>query len=543
MVMMVGTYRDADLSHDHPLAALLADLHRERGVTRVKLTGLLPEDVLEMMEAVAGHGLDEAGRELAGQLARETSGNPFFIGELIRHLRESGFIVQGEGGRWRLTGELTGLGLPQSVREVIGRRVERLGRDARTALTAAAVIGHDFDSDVLGDVLEVSDARLLDVLEAAVEASLLRESRARAGRFHFTHALVEHALYEDLGSTRRARLHRRVGEALERRFGDEPGVRLGELAAHWAAAVIGTDTSKALEYAQRAAARALEQLAPDEGARWYRKALELMEPGHGDERSLRCELLIGLGEAQRQIGDPAFRRTLLDAAALAQALGDSDRLSRSVLANNRGWSSKFGEADEERVRMLEAAAEAVPETHPCYAEVLALLACELQFADQPARCEELAARAIEIARTTGSTATLAHTMADAGWAIAAPHTLAKRRHMIEELSELAESLGDPRLSARAAARRVLIGLEVADRSLAEGGLATLRSVAETVPEPWISYLRPLLEFGWTLLSGDLPHIALFLACRPSMPKSPESCPALGRRRRPRAGSLHRSSRG
>ncbi len=499
-VMIVGTYRDTDLSHDHPLVALLADLHREPDVARMKLTGLLEEDVLAIMEAVAGHGLDENGRELAGQIAHETSGNPFFIGELLRHLRESGSIVQDDAGRWRVAGELTGVGPPQSVLEVIGRRVERLGPDAHTALSTASVIGREFDCDLLRAVLELDEMRLLDVLDAAVDASLLRESQTRVGRFSFTHALVEHALYEGLGSTRRARLHRRVAEALEAQCGDEPGDRLGELASHWSAAVLGTDTAKALHYALRAAEHALAQLAPDEAARWYRRALELMEPGQDD---LRCELLIGLGEAQRQVGDTAFRRTLLDAAELAQKLGDPDRLARAVLANNRGWSSKFGEVDEERVRALEAAAEVLPADHPSRAEVLALLACELQFASQTERCEQLADEAIELARASGDTATLARTMADAGWAIAAPHTLQRRRRMIDELTELAVKLDDPRLSARAAARRVLIGLEVGDRPLVESGLATLRSTAETVPEPWITYLSPLLEFGWSLLGGNL----------------------------------------
>ena len=502
-VMIIGTYRDTDLSHDHPLVALLADLHRERDASRMKLTGLLPEDVLALIEAAAGHVMDREGRELADQITRESSGNPFFVGELLRHLRESGFIVQGEQGRWRLAGEPAELGLPQSVREVVGRRVERLGADARTALSAAAVIGHNFDSELLQAVLELDDSRLIDLLDAAVQASLLRENQLQAGRYSFTHALVEHALYEGLGSTRRARLHRRVGEAIEQQCGDDPGDRLGELAAHWAAAVIGTDTSKARHYAQRAADRALTQLAPDEAARWYGKSLELMETSNVHERAQRCELLIGLGEAERQVGDPAFRRTLLQAASLAQELGDPDRLSRSVLANNRGWSSKFGEVDSERVGALEAAADALAEDDPRRPEVLALLACELQFAEQPERCEQLAAGAIELARATGDLATLAHTMADAGWAIVAPHTLHARRQMIDELSELALRLEDPRLSARAAARRVLVGLEVADRSLVETGLATLRSVAETVPEPWITYLRPLLEFGWSLLAGDL----------------------------------------
>ena len=276
--MVLGTYRDSDLGHDHPLTALLADLHRDQGGERMRLTGLESGDVVALMEAAAGQELDADGRELADEIARETAGNPFFAGELLRHLSESGAIERQEDGRWRVVGELSELGLPRSVREVIGRRVERLGSDARMALSAAAVIGRDFDLDLLLAAVDLSEAQLLDLLDGAVAASLLQESSERAGRFTFTHALAEHSLYEDLGATRRARLHKRIAEDLEERLGDEPGERLGELAAHWAAAVVTSeDADKAMHYAQRAAERALRQLAPEEAVRWYRQALELCD--------------------------------------------------------------------------------------------------------------------------------------------------------------------------------------------------------------------------------------------------------------------------
>jgi len=502
-VMVVGTYRDSDLSREHPLTALLADLHREQGVERIKLTGLGCEDVLALMEAAAGHELDEDGRALAAEITRETAGNPFFAGEVLRHLTESGAIVQADGGRWRLVGDLVELGLPQSVREVVGRRVERLGSDARTALSAAAVIGREFDLDLLLAVLELSEARLLDLLEEAVAASLLQESAERGGHFTFTHGLVEHTLYEDLGSTRRARLHKRVAEALEERCGDEPGERLGELASHWVAAVVSADTAKAMLYARRAAERALQQLAPDEAARWYRQALELYDQAPGGDRCERCELLVGLGEAQRQVGNPEFRQTLLEASDLAQELGDADRLARAVLANNRGWFSQLGAVDSERVQALEAAAEALPDDDSRRARVLALLALELHHAGEPERCRALTAEAIRIARAADDPPALAHTLTNASMAIWAPDTLQERQRLSDELVELARRLDDPRLSFWAAGRHMSIGLEAGDRSRVESGLAPMRALAASVPEPSLAFARLLLESGWACAQGEL----------------------------------------
>ena len=501
--LLVGTYRDSDLSRDHPLTALLADLHREQGVERIKLTGLQATDVLGLMEAIAGHELDEDGHALAEEITRETAGNPFFAGEVLRHLMESGAIVQEQGERWRLVGHMTELGLPQSVREVIGRRVERLGPDARMALSAAAVIGRDFDLDLLSEVVELSEDRLLDLLEQGVAASLLTESPQRAGRFTFTHALVEHTLCEDLGRARRARLHKRVAVALEEQCGDEPDERLGELAAHWAAAVVSSDNAKALHYARRAAERALAQLAPAEAARWYRQALELHDQAAGDDRTERCDLLIGLGEAQRQTGDPEFRQTLLDAAHLAQALEDADRLSRAVLANSRGWWSQAGVVDSGRVHALEAAAEALADDDPRRARVLALLASELHFAGEPARRGALAGEAIAIARAAGDPATLAYTLNHASWAIWVPDTLRERQQMTDELVELAQHLDDPRLRSLAAQRQWNIGAEAGDRGRVRAGLETMRAMLARVPDPALAWVRLHIEVAAALTDGDL----------------------------------------
>ncbi len=251
--------------------------------------------------------------------------------------------MQEEGGRWRLVGELAELGLP--AERARGHRAACGAPRSRRPHGAERRCGDRprlRPRSAAGRRRVFPRTRLLDLLDEAVAASLLQESPERAGRFTFTHALVEHTLYEDLGRARRARLHKRVAVALEEQCGDEPGERLGELAGHWAAAVVSTDTAKAIHYARRAAERALEQLAPDEAARWYRQALELHDQAPGGDRSERCDLLIGLGEAQRQTGNPEFRQTLLDAAQLAQELDDADRLARAVLANTRGLTSQFG---------------------------------------------------------------------------------------------------------------------------------------------------------------------------------------------------------
>lgn len=145
---------------------------------------------------------------------------------------------------------------------MVERRVDRLGVDARQALTLGAVIGRSFDLEVLSLLVDVPESRLLDQLEAAVAASLLDESTERLGRFRFVHALVNQTLYGSLGATRRARMHHRVAQALEELYGSDPGERLGELALHWRLATTVVDREKAAGYAARAGQRALDSLPP-----------------------------------------------------------------------------------------------------------------------------------------------------------------------------------------------------------------------------------------------------------------------------------------
>ena len=338
-LLLIATYRHSDLGKDHPLSPLLADLRRVDGVRRIALHGLAADEVAKLLTALSGHELDEDGIALAVEIAAETDGNPFFVGEILRGLSESGALAFDEAtGRWRID-RTAGPGLPESVREVIERRVEHLDPQAADTLRLASVIGRVFNVDLIAASSEVEESRLLDHLETAVSASLLSESTERVGEFSFVHALINQTLYEGLGTTRRARIHHRIAVALEQLGGGERDERLGELALHWRLATSSVDADKTAEYARRAGQQALDRLAPTDAARLFGDALELGAEGDTVER---CQALIGLGEAQRQIGDPAYRETLLEASRLASELEDAELAARACLANSRGSYSHIG---------------------------------------------------------------------------------------------------------------------------------------------------------------------------------------------------------
>ena len=385
-VLILGTYRDSELSDADALLDALAALRRLEGVSRIDLAGLDDTGVMALMEAGAGQPLNDAAVGLAHAIYRETDGNPFFVSEVLRNLVETGAIGQDAEGRWVAEDSLDTAGLPDSVREVIGARVLRLGKEAGRVLSAAAVIGRDFDLDLLARATRTNEEDLLDILDAAAAVALVREV-ADSGRYSFAHALIQHTLYQDLGHNRRARAHGQVAEALEDLCGDRPGSRVGELARHWMAATQPIDLAKAITYSRQAGDAALVALAPADAVRYYGQALDLYKQVTDSDPVVGIDLAIGLGTAQCQTGDPAYRDTLIGASRRAADLGDTERLVAAALANNRGWMSVGGAIDADKVEILELALDRIATDDPDRVLVLATLCQELNFVGRrPSRC-------------------------------------------------------------------------------------------------------------------------------------------------------------
>ncbi len=505
-LLVLATFRDSEIGVEHPLTALLADLRREEGVVRVELDGLEPAEVISFVEAAAGHELTPGGVMLAREVSRETDGNPFFLGEILRHLEESGAVVQGPDGRWVVRLGLSELGLPRSVREVVGRRIQRLGETAVRVLSAAAVIGRDFDLELLALVTDRGEDELLESLDAAVAGSALRESAEVPGRFTFVHDLINHTLYEELGRTRRARLHHRVAAALEELCGDQPGDRLGELAYHWSVAVQAVDLPKAIDYAGQAAARALAQLAPDEALRWFDQALELLSSAQSPTQRDRCELLIGRGEAQKQLGEPGYRETLLEAAAIARSLEDPQRLAQAVLANTRGWTSRIFAIDQQRVDDLESTLAALADGAPERARVLATLASELSFSADFPRVRVLIDEALTTARRGPDRRELGLVLSSVLSALLRAPMLEERWTLSAELVALCDEVEDPALSFMSAAWRFIAALERGELDEVDACLERMRLLVDAIGQPWMRWVWLFFGSSRAQLIGDIDQV-------------------------------------
>ncbi|HXW34764.1 MAG TPA: AAA family ATPase [Acidimicrobiales bacterium] len=503
-LLILGTYRAAELSASHPLNEALAAWHREpTGVSTIDLKGLEDTEVIAFLESAAGHELDDAGVRLAHQLYRETDGNPFFVGEVLRHLSESGAIYQDTATRRWAAKETEGqLALPHSVRTVIGTRVARLGGQATKILSTASVIGRDFDLDLLAETAQVDEDNLMDLLKEAERAALVTEFSDTPGRYSFSHALIQHTLYEDLGPTRRTRAHRSVGEAIERLSGQNQEDRLAELARHFFLATRPMDTEKAISYARRAGEAALKALAPDDAVRYFSQALGLTVQTGDREPALYIDLLIGLGTAERQAGIAEYREHLLEAARQASQINDSDHLVDAALANNRGFFSALGVIDTERVEMLETSLALLPETDSSNrAKLLARLCSELAFGALDRRLA-LARESKAVARSTGDAATIIQVLFDCGAPLRIPDGLQDRREEWDEAVQLADLLQDPLLQLWAAAQGVIEETRGANFVHARHHLTQLTQLAHRLQQPmWLWYVN-YVQASYALLHGE-----------------------------------------
>ena len=501
-VLVLGVYRDSELSQSQPLFDTLAALHRQIDVSRLELAGLDDSGVLSFLEAAAGQTLDGAGVGLAHAVYRETDGNPFFVSEVLRHLSETGAIYQDATGRWVTDGSVERLALPDSVRVVIGARVGRLGQDAGRVLSLAAVIGRDFDLDLLAGAAKATDDDVLDILEAATAASLVRELADAPGHYSFAHALIQHTLYEDLSLTRRVRAHRLVAEAMEDLYGDRPGARVGELARHWFSATRPIDLVKAMNYSRQAGDAALAALAPADALRYYAQALDLYPQATDPDPVLGIDLAIGLGTAQRQTGDPAFRDTLLGAARRAAEVGDTDRLVAAALANDRGTFSTVDTIDSEKVGTLEMALARISTDRADRALLLASLCSELTIGSSLERRKALADEAIALAEHTGDDAIIVRVLNHVSIPLAVPPLLESLLTWSADALVRAERVGDPVLLCSAASGRRFAAACAGDIAEMDRCLEIKRPLVEQLDQPFLNWVHALQTATRALIAGD-----------------------------------------
>jgi DNA-binding SARP family transcriptional activator len=498
---VVGAYRDNELTRTDPLAEVLADLRREQLVERVSLTGLSPDEVTEMLQAIAGDGLPDG---LASTLHRETEGNPFFLEEVVRHLIETG-AADPERARWPESIGLDTLGIPEGVRDVVGRRLLHLSPDANAVLTLASALGREFGLDILERASDLPGDRIVEALEEATAATLINEVAGAPTRYAFSHVLIRETLYGELTTARRARLHRRVAEAMEETAGNDD--RLAELARHFFEAAQAGDIDRAVTYCRRAGDRALGVLAYEEAAGHYERALHALELERHPDDALRGELLLAVGDAWWRAG--AIERStaaFAQATDLARTTGRSELLARAVLGP--GLDSSSGEGlnvhgtEDGRVELIEEALDALPEADSALrAKLLSRYVIARYWSAPREQRLDLSAQAVAIAERTDDREALLSALVARRFALWGPDDIAERAATATEILHLAEAARHPDRALEARLYRVVDLLEQGNIEAADREITIFQHGARELRRPYFIWYASVLPSMRALIDG------------------------------------------
>ena len=321
--MVLGTYRDAEVTQETPLFESLAQLRRSPMFLSRVLEGLESGQVGSFIREAGG---GEASQELIDAIYAHTEGNPFFISEVIRLLVERGQLEEVSGSIGPVT-----LGIPQGVLEVVGQRLNRLSAECHEVLTSIAFAGRQFEFKLLELLNEQTPSiQLLDLVDEALEARVIEEVPDERDRYQFIHALMQQTLLEGLSTSRKVRTHARIGEGLETLYGERIGEHAAELAYHFSEGAMVSGTDKLVYYAGMAGERALESYAWEDALAHFQNGLTAMAidldestPAPNEESAA---LFFGLGRSQAALVDNRAFQSLRRSLDYYASSGDIEKV-------------------------------------------------------------------------------------------------------------------------------------------------------------------------------------------------------------------------
>jgi tetratricopeptide (TPR) repeat protein len=429
-----------------------------RAGRRLVLGGLSSDDVGRLMALTTGVVPAPA---LARAVHARTEGNAFFAREILA-------LLQAEGRLEDPPGELP---LPDGVRETIRRRLEPLDAPAVRTLELAAVLGRTFSLAALEHASPLDRDEVLAALDQAVELGLVAEVSATIGHYRFGHGLIGDTLLASMTAGARMGAHGVAGQALEHVYRGAINAHLPELAHHFLSAAPRGDLYKAVDYAQRAAQLALDNLAYEQSAELFSRALAALELLEIDVPR-RAALLLGLGAAQSRAGRPAARATFDAAIIAARAIDDQETFARAALGA-APFALTPGFVDDAHIALLTEALERLgPADGALRVRVLGSLARALYWSDTAGRRAELAHEALAIAERLGDDSTLAFALSSAQLATSGPDTTKQGLEWLRRLFVLADRTGESALSLDARSRHIDLLLELGDATGADAAIDT-----------------------------------------------------------------------
>ncbi len=481
-LLVVATYRSTAPDRSGPLVHTVAQLYRLDGVQRVDLAGLDTEDVARFLADKADVTRLRA-RVPAAILRDQTGGNPFFLREVWRDLEARGGLAALRSGSFAA---------PESVRDTLHGRLERMSEPHRQVLELAAVIGEEFELSTLIAAGEWTPVTTLAAIDEAVAFGLLEPSPRVGGEHRFPHAVARQTVLELMPSARRVQEHARVAEALEAAAGDPPVQRL---AHHYANARLLGHTDKALHYLLASARSADSSLAHQEAAGWYEQAAGLaQDPAARDEHRLAAAHSHLLG------GDFAHARDLYEQVSSGPVL--RTRVLAALGYEAASW--RPGRPGHRAVELLTAVLGQMQhdESDPVYVQALASLGRALAFTGATDEAGAVGGRAVALARGIGDDRLLADCLQASLWLGLRPQDAPAKLARATELSVLADRIGDLGHLGPAAYFRGVVSYLSGDPTGVEAARQDLLRSARGTGQEFYSYMAGCLEYGRQLAAGQ-----------------------------------------
>jgi len=474
-VVVVATYRDVEARLSAEAGDALAKIAREG-----RYLALRRLEHGEVARWATAEGVAEAD---ADALFAATEGNPLFVVEMLRLVRDRG------------TAPHTRAGLPDGIRDVIRARLALLSPPARALLDAGSVLGRTLDLGIVASLVDRPLTAVRDLATEAVRSNVLVDAGDRAS---FSHILVREVLYQDLPAARRAELHARVAGVLLDRYGDDADASLAPAVQHLFAAVPLVPADRAISWARRGAERAGRRLAFEEAADLLSRATECLGAGRDDEK---CDLLLELAGARIGAGQATLGREIaLAAANIARRREDPERLARAAL--RYGSVFVIAQVDRVLVGLLEEALAALPaEDGPLRARLLARLAAALQPADDPEYPIILAREAIEMARRVADEPTRLEVLVAGTSAMLFFGDPRERLPLDSELVTIATRAGDRVAVLRGLMRLVFDHLELGDRASADRTIEEYDDLSRAVDLPAFRWRAPVMRAMRAMMDG------------------------------------------
>ncbi len=476
------------------VGGILDRLRRDGVGERHVLHGLDLDDATALLAGDAGAAIDA---DLARDLWQRTGGNPYFLRELWRHVEDARLPVEVS------TASDDGA-IPEGVRSTLARRTARLSAAAQSVLAAAAVQGVEFQLATVARAVDRPEAEVLEAIEEAVVRGMIEELPGPAGRFRFDHALTAEVLRAGLSGARRARLHAKIGRAIESEARDAAG-RVAEIAFHLTRAADPELADEAIAYAFRAAREADAACAYESAALHLERALAVVEAfGRADEEVAlrrRYAILLELAECWERGGDGSrMRARVAEAVAAAHRLGDHVLAARAALVGGSLWHM----AEATTIRHLEETLAALGDAEPALrAQVQARLARELYFAtDTRGRREELCREAQRLARDAGDERALGLVLVDCLEALFHMDALSDLERLADRLYAVAAMGDDRRLRMEAHSWRIALSLQRGRLADAAAEIERLRGLAAEARRPRFVALGHTFAASLAMAYGD-----------------------------------------